>query len=367
MVGLLTFLRTIESSPSIVGLALGHDLTNLGLNLNSSKKNLFQSFGGPLSDFPCRIQDLDAKVPEEYLTNATIRDKLPNIKLNKLHEDVLFYLFYNCPGEVYQVAAASELYARDWRFHKIERFWLQRAAFSAPSIEIDGTYERCQYNAFDPIQWRRVPKEMVLEFADLEGKPTVPGMIQQKQNVRQQPPPSSEQNQNIPTINTTAISSLHKTIDGSLLINGAGPPPISFVLGQLKRISRGQTLPRPEVRLILSVLHENPELCAQLDSTEQFFDFFQYEPEIAGILLAFQLMYEPTNYLSNIEILLNMNIDVSLLVAANKFIQLCEYKNIKIPNDFLVKFISICISTCENGSSNGLAIDRLGFFDVFFL
>jgi hypothetical protein len=54
---------------------------------------------------------LDAKVPEEYLTNATIRDKLPNIKLNKLHEDVLFYLFYNCPGEVYQVAAASELFA----------------------------------------------------------------------------------------------------------------------------------------------------------------------------------------------------------------------------------------------------------------
>ncbi|CAK5089387.1 unnamed protein product [Meloidogyne enterolobii] len=156
MAGLLTFLRTIESSPSIVGLALGHDLTNLGLNLNSSKRNLFQTFGGPWADFPCRIQDLDAKVPEEYLTNATIRDKLPNIKLNKLHEDVLFYLFYNCPGEVYQVAAASELYARDWRFHKIERFWLQRAAFSAPPREIGGTYERCQYNAFDPIQWRRV-------------------------------------------------------------------------------------------------------------------------------------------------------------------------------------------------------------------
>lgn len=37
MAGLLTFLRTIESAPSIVGLALGHDLTNLGLNLNSSK------------------------------------------------------------------------------------------------------------------------------------------------------------------------------------------------------------------------------------------------------------------------------------------------------------------------------------------
>lgn len=48
-------------------------------------------------------------MPDEYLTNASIRDKLPNIKLSKLSEDVLFYLFYNCPGEVYQVAAASEL------------------------------------------------------------------------------------------------------------------------------------------------------------------------------------------------------------------------------------------------------------------
>lgn len=181
MAGLLTFLRTIESSPSIVGLALGHDLTNLGLNLNSSKRNLFQTFGGPWADFPCRIQDLDAKVPEEYLTNATIRDKLPNIKLNKLHEDVLFYLFYNCPGEVYQVAAASELYARDWRFHKIERFWLQRASYSAPPREIGGTYERCQYNVFDPIQWRRTPREMILEYKDLEGKPSVPGTSSQQQ------------------------------------------------------------------------------------------------------------------------------------------------------------------------------------------
>lgn len=32
------------------------------------------------------------------------------MKLNKLSEDVLFYLFYNCPGEVYQLAAACELY-----------------------------------------------------------------------------------------------------------------------------------------------------------------------------------------------------------------------------------------------------------------
>lgn len=152
------------------------------------RRNLFATFGGPWSDYPCRIQDMEAmvgflpsfaliflnfccariclnrctvtyvvgenctayqfcsfmtelpfhellscksdsrwksvhefsislrhvypmhiQVPDEYLTNAIIRDKLPTIKLTKLSEDVLFYLFYNCPGEVYQVAAASEL------------------------------------------------------------------------------------------------------------------------------------------------------------------------------------------------------------------------------------------------------------------
>jgi hypothetical protein len=109
MAGLLTFLHTIETDPNNVTLALGLDLTNLGLNLNSSKRNLYQTFGGPWADSPCRIQDLDVKVPEEYMTNASIRERLPNIKLNKLSDDVLFYLFYNCPGEVYQVAAASEL------------------------------------------------------------------------------------------------------------------------------------------------------------------------------------------------------------------------------------------------------------------
>lgn len=73
------------------------------------RRNLYQSFGGPWAEQPCRVQDLDTKVPEEYLTNAAIRDKLPNIKLTKLSDDVLFYLFYNFPGEVYQMAAASEL------------------------------------------------------------------------------------------------------------------------------------------------------------------------------------------------------------------------------------------------------------------
>lgn len=53
MVGLLTFIRAAESNPNLVTLAMGQDLTGLGLNLNS-QENLYPSFGGPFSDQPGR-------------------------------------------------------------------------------------------------------------------------------------------------------------------------------------------------------------------------------------------------------------------------------------------------------------------------
>ena len=36
-------------------------------------------------------------------------------------EDLLFYFFYNCPGDAIQLAAAVELYNRDWRYHMEEK------------------------------------------------------------------------------------------------------------------------------------------------------------------------------------------------------------------------------------------------------
>ena len=72
MIGLLTFIRAAETDPNMVSLALGADLTTLGLNLNS-EINLYPTFGGPWADTPCRPQDIDYHVPFEYLTNTTIR------------------------------------------------------------------------------------------------------------------------------------------------------------------------------------------------------------------------------------------------------------------------------------------------------
>ena len=72
MIGLLTFIRAAETDPNLVSLALGADLTTLGLNLNS-EINLYPTFGGPWAETPCRPQDIDYHVPYEYLTNTTIR------------------------------------------------------------------------------------------------------------------------------------------------------------------------------------------------------------------------------------------------------------------------------------------------------
>eukprot|EP00093_Oithona_nana_P002104 02104.XXX_34846_36863_1 [CDS] Oithona nana genome sequencing. len=172
MIGLLTFIRAAETDPNLVSLALGADLTTLGLNLNS-EINLYPTFGGPWADTPCRPQDIDYHVPFEYLTNTTIRDKLAPVKLNRYKDDVLFYMFYTNVGDVLQLAAAAELYNRDWRYHKEDRVWITRAPGMPPS-EKTQAYERGTYYFFDVNSWRKVPKEFHLDYDKLEDRPSLP-------------------------------------------------------------------------------------------------------------------------------------------------------------------------------------------------
>jgi len=172
MIGLLTFIRAAETDPNLVSLALGADLTTLGLNLNSGV-NLYPTFGGPWAETPCRPQDIDYHVPYEYLTNTTIRDKLAPVKLNRYKDDVLFYMFYTNVGDVLQLAAAAELYNRDWRYHKEDRVWITRAPGMPPS-EKTAAYERGTYYFFDVNSWRKVPKEFHLAYDKLEDRPSLP-------------------------------------------------------------------------------------------------------------------------------------------------------------------------------------------------
>lgn len=175
MIGLLTFIRAAETDPNLVSLALGTDLTTLGLNLNS-EVTLFPTFGGPWAETPCRPQDIDFHVPLEYLTNTAIRDKLAPVKLNRYKDDILFFMFYTNVGDVLQLAAAAELYNRDWRYHKEERVWITRAPGMAPS-EKTQTYERGTYYFFDVNSWRKVPKEFHLDYDKLEDRPSLPSSL----------------------------------------------------------------------------------------------------------------------------------------------------------------------------------------------
>ncbi|CAG5128335.1 unnamed protein product [Candidula unifasciata] len=172
IVGLLSFIRAADQDANMVALAPGIDLTTLGLNLNSPE-NLYSMFQSPFAETACRPQDIDYHVPAEYLTNMFIREKLAPIKLNRYNDDLLFYLFYTNGGDVLQLAAAAELYNRDWRYHKEERVWLTRA----PNCEVynkTATSERCTYIFFDATLWRKTTKDFYLEYDKLEERPAIP-------------------------------------------------------------------------------------------------------------------------------------------------------------------------------------------------
>ncbi|XP_045623003.1 CCR4-NOT transcription complex subunit 2 isoform X2 [Procambarus clarkii] len=172
MVGLLTFIRAAETDHNLVSLALGSDLTTLGLNLNSPE-NLYPNFAGPWAETPCRPQDIDYHVPQEYLTNQQIRGKLAPVKFDRYGEDLLFYMFYSNAGDLLQILAAAELYNRDWRYHKEDRVWITRAPGMAP-VDKGPNYERGTYFYFDAQNWRKVPKEFHLEYDKLEERPHIP-------------------------------------------------------------------------------------------------------------------------------------------------------------------------------------------------
>ncbi|KAL3204934.1 hypothetical protein MRX96_041065 [Rhipicephalus microplus] len=141
MVGLLTFIRAAETDPNLVSLALGSDLTTLGLNLNSPE-NLYPVFGGPWAEQPCRPQDIDYHVPSEYIINQSIRDKLAGIKLNRYGEDLLFFIFYMFGGRPVT------------------------AAFCCRVVQPGLAFPQGR-----AVNWRKVAKEFHLDYDRLEDRP----------------------------------------------------------------------------------------------------------------------------------------------------------------------------------------------------
>ncbi|KAM0021509.1 putative CCR4-NOT complex subunit/5 domain superfamily protein [Helianthus debilis subsp. tardiflorus] len=144
LLGILSVIRV--SDPDLTSLALGIDLTTLGLNLNSSE-NLHRTFGSPWLDEP-------SKEPPEFTVPQCYDAKQPPV----LNQGYLSKFQYN----------------RGWFYHREHRLWFMRAANIEPLVKTK-TYERGSYVCFDPNTWETVRKEnFVVYYEMLEKRPTLP-------------------------------------------------------------------------------------------------------------------------------------------------------------------------------------------------
>ncbi|XP_038902638.1 probable NOT transcription complex subunit VIP2 isoform X2 [Benincasa hispida] len=167
LLGLLSVIRL--SDPDLASLALGIDLTTLGLNLNSAD-NLHKTFGSPWSDEPAK-GDPDFNVPQCYLIKPP--PSLHRGYFSKFTLETLFYMFFSMPKDEAQLYAANELYNRGWFYHKEHRFWFIRVSNMEPLVKTS-TYERGSYLCFDPHTFETVRKDnFVLHYEMVEKRPVL--------------------------------------------------------------------------------------------------------------------------------------------------------------------------------------------------
>lgn len=168
LLGLLSVIRM--SDPDLTSLALGIDLTTLGLNLNSTE-NLHKTFGSPWSDEPAK-GDPEFNVPQCYFAKQP--PALHQGYFTKFSVETLFYIFYSMPKDEAQLYAANELYNRSWFYHKEHRLWFIRVPNMEPLVKTN-TYERGSYHCFDPNTFETIRKDnFVLHYEMLEKKPALP-------------------------------------------------------------------------------------------------------------------------------------------------------------------------------------------------
>ena len=108
LLGLLSVIRM--SDPDLTTLALGTDLTTLGLNLNSPEP-LYKTFGSPWADTPPR-PELELLLPACYGVQVS---RCHVSVFQKFQQETLLRL-YSMPGDEAQLYAADELVARGWGF-----------------------------------------------------------------------------------------------------------------------------------------------------------------------------------------------------------------------------------------------------------
>jgi CCR4-NOT transcription complex subunit 2 len=143
LMGLLSVIRMTDQDLNT--LALGTDLTTLGLNLNSTEC-LYATFASPWADAPAQ-RDPEFSLPPCYYMQPPA---LKTGHFSKFQLETLFYIFYNMPRDTLQAYAATELYNRDWRYHKDLKLWFTKANRQGAAETQKG-----QYIYFDINEWKK--------------------------------------------------------------------------------------------------------------------------------------------------------------------------------------------------------------------
>lgn len=131
MLGLLSVIRMVDENLNT--LALGTDLTHLGLNLNASD-NLYETFTSPWADTRA------SRAPEYTLPRCYYISPpaLKTVFFQKFCDMTLFYIFYHfltrpsdAPHQELRGSlvkyAYQELVSRGWQYQQDGNLWLKRA------------------------------------------------------------------------------------------------------------------------------------------------------------------------------------------------------------------------------------------------
>lgn len=161
MNGLLGVIRMENNDQTAV--AIGNDLTNLGLSFHPIDEPLSRTFGSPWVETAKHKVEPEFKLPSCYQVPSAPPQQQ---KIQSLTEETLFYIFYTMPKDSMQEAAALELTNRNWRYHKELKLWLTKDPLTEP-IQQTSQAERGIYVFFDPSTWEKVKKEYVLYYPDI--------------------------------------------------------------------------------------------------------------------------------------------------------------------------------------------------------
>ncbi|ORY09513.1 hypothetical protein BCR34DRAFT_625700 [Clohesyomyces aquaticus] len=141
-------------SPDYSALAVGQDLTVLGLDLSRPDNSpLHPTFGSPFVD-----SNVKPAIPPDFTLPVayTVTNVPPlHTKIGSFNTETLLAIFYQFPRDIMQEIAANELYNRDWRWHTKLQQWMMKDPDLPQPMRISPKEERGWYLFFDVTNWRR--------------------------------------------------------------------------------------------------------------------------------------------------------------------------------------------------------------------